>query len=650
MPACRPGVTAIRILYVSAPCYLDDAGASPAARALLEMLAHAGFEAHALSGPSFDGGSDSNSGRPHSGRGWAAELIEGAFAVRSDGLRSDVPPHARLEVGGVAVAIHRWPASSKDEPPAEEIAEFLRLVELMLDRVKPEILLTPGGRFAGEILRRGRLRSVATVQILHDLDHREAAPPEVVDATLAPTRFAADYYLEAFGTPCIVLPPLVDPVRVRAERDRRRPEYVAFIDPTPASGVWAFARIADELSRRRPDIPLLVVEGRGIEADLAACGLDLRDHGNLNVLASTCDPRDYWRVTRLAVVPKLGWDGPPGPEVEALADGIPVVATDRGGLPEIVGGAGVVLRLPDRLTPATRMLPTAEEVGPWIDAIIRLWDDADSARGRLSDALAESRRRADDLAGCYLRFFEWLWSGARPMPVVPQSRGKSVVLVPHLHGVEWECEQGLRRLEEAGVKVVRRAGSSAVDAARNELASSALHDGFESMIFIDADVGFDPADALRLLARPEPVLCGVYAKKGTRGLTSRFGEGVKEVHFGPDAVGPYPVRFAATGFLRIKSWVLRQMIARLELPLCNTKWSRGVWPFFMPMIVPHDGDKLHYLGEDWSFSHRLAEIGITPLADTTIRLWHWGRHAFGWEDAGEGRARYRSYTFRLSDR
>ena len=31
--------------------------------------------------------------------------------------------------------------------------------------------------------------------------------------------------------------------------------------------------------------------------------------------------------------------------------------------------------LPERLTPVSQILPTAEEVEPWIEAIIRLWDD-----------------------------------------------------------------------------------------------------------------------------------------------------------------------------------------------------------------------------------------------------------------------------------
>ena len=37
---------------------------------------------------------------------------------------------------------------------------------------------------------------------------------------------------------------------------------------------------------------------------------------------------------------------------------------------------------------------------------------------------------------------------------------------------------------------------------------------------------------------------------------------------------------------------------------------------------------------------------MTPLADTSARLWHWGRYGFGWEDAGMEMARFRSYSYR----
>ena len=108
------------------------------------------------------------------------------------------------------------------------------------------------------------------------------------------------------------------------------------------------------------------------------------------------------------------------------------------------------------------------------------------------------------------------------------------------------------------------------------LASEALHHGFESILFVDADIGFDPVDALRLLAHPEPVISGVYAKKGRRELASLFAPGIKEITFG-ESSGLYPLKYAATGFLRIRAEVLRRMIHELALPLCNKRWgARGM--------------------------------------------------------------------------
>jgi hypothetical protein len=228
-----------------------------------------------------------------------------------------------------------------------------------------------------------------------------------------------------------------------------------------------------------------------------------------------------------------------------------------------------------------------------------------------------------------------------------RGRASQAVLVPYLHVIEPQCEQSLKELEMAGVRVVRRVGASAIDVARNEMMSDALHDGFESIMFIDADMGFDPADAIRLLDRTEPVVAGVYAKKGPREVTSAFSEGVKLIVFGPESPGLYPLKYAATGFLRIRSEVLRMMIEKLKLPLCNTRWGRGVWPFFQSLIVPTGESEFHYLGEDWAFSQRLLQIGVTPMADASIRLYHFGPYGYSWEDVGAERPRYRTYNLQL---
>jgi hypothetical protein len=207
----------------------------------------------------------------------------------------------------------------------------------------------------------------------------------------------------------------------------------------------------------------------------------------------------------------------------------------------------------------------------------------------------------------------------------------SVVLVPHLNGIEEPCENGLKSLEVAGIKIWRRRGCSAIDLARNQMTSEVLRQGFDSMLFIDADIGFYWKDAIDLINRPEPVVCGVYPLKGQPQFVCQFADGINEVVFGAGAPASYLLKYAATGFLRIKTSVLIKMRDELNLPLCNTAFGKGFWPFFQPMIIPM-GDGHRYLGEDWSFSERCGQIGVPILADTRIRLGHWGYYGYTWED------------------
>jgi hypothetical protein len=53
------------------------------------------------------------------------------------------------------------------------------------------------------------------------------------------------------------------------------------------------------------------------------------------------------------------------------------------------------------------------------------------------------------------------------------------------------------------------------------------------------------------------------------------------------------------------------------------------------------------LTEDYSFSHRLGQIGVIPLADTTIRLNHYGKYGFSYEDLNP-RPKFANYTVEIS--
>jgi hypothetical protein len=428
----------------------------------------------------------------------------------------------------------------------------------------------------------------------------------------------------------------VDCASVRVEA--LEPRYLTFLYPSAETGLYPFARIVDDLARLRPEIPILIVDRSGSAALLYTCGIDPTAHGNLHVTAAEGDPRRYLSVTRAMLLPWLAPELSPAPAVEAMINGIPVIASDRPSVVEALGRSGMIVPLPRRLSRDSRALPTSAEVAPWIDAIARLWDDPVfySEQSRL--ALAEAERLRTEVDG-------------RPRiacpPAPPVARTKSAVLVPYLDRIEPDCERALYELEGAGVRVIRKPGCSAIDVSRCELVSDALHDGVESILFVDSDISFNAADALRILARPEPVIAGVYAKKNQRELACIFADEIKSVVFGVAAPHAYPLKYASAGFLRIQAAVLRHMIVELKLPLCNTPWGRGFWPFFMPTIIPVAHGALHYLAEDWAFCHRLRLIGVNPVADTSIRLLHVGHHGFGWEEAGIETYRYRTYNYFL---
>jgi hypothetical protein len=112
----------------------------------------------------------------------------------------------------------------------------------------------------------------------------ESSPSRPVDAVLVPSRFAQAHFRRTLGSNCTPIPGPWDWTRVRCPEIKGR--YVTFANPQPEKGVFVFDRIAAELARRRPDIPLLVVEGRS-KADWLQCtGLDIGSLGTWQTLAT----------------------------------------------------------------------------------------------------------------------------------------------------------------------------------------------------------------------------------------------------------------------------------------------------------------------------------------------------------------------------
>jgi glycosyltransferase involved in cell wall biosynthesis len=134
------------------------------------------------------------------------------------------------------------------------------------------------------------------------------------------------------------------------------------------------------LACRAAGVPL-VVAGRGPdEARLRqlAAGAEVRFAGML--------PREELARVRadaaVVLAPSRSDDACPYAVVEALAAGVPVIASDRGGLPELAAASGV---------------EPAEDLRAWTRAVTRVWEDREDrlARGEAALELARERCHPD---------------------------------------------------------------------------------------------------------------------------------------------------------------------------------------------------------------------------------------------------------------
>jgi len=391
-----------KLLFGSYHCYVDpSSGAAQSARDLLPLLAARGWDCRVLSGPQLD----FEDGRPF------RQLVQDARTrLGMDADARERPCHGAaipcsafdLVQGEIPITVFDAPGSPPFQAPRrEEGYLFLAYFEQTLEQFRPDVFLTYGGHWlAQEMIEAARRHGIPVVFWLHNCSYRSADFFRAMHGVIVPSRFAQAHYRQTLGLDFTPLPPPLDWSRLVCPEVRG--EYVTFVNPQPDKGVFVFAGIVQELHRRRPDIPFLVVEGRGKLSWLREAGLDLDRLGNVFGMATTPDPTAFYRVSRVVLMPSLWLETFGRVAAEALANGIPVLASRRGGLPEALEHAGTLFDIPERYTPQSRVVPSAEEVAPWVEEILRLWDDPAYYEAERRRALAAAEAwKPDRVAALY---------------------------------------------------------------------------------------------------------------------------------------------------------------------------------------------------------------------------------------------------------
>lgn len=190
---------------------------------------------------------------------------------------------------------------------------------------------------------------------------------------LSNSQFTAQRFHEKFGLESSVLRPLF---LADDYRTTRRGQNVTFINPHVIKG----AELAMKIVSVCPDIPFCFVRSWELPKEQEHILNNFaKTHQNLTIRRQTRNMKGVYGRAKIVLMPSM-WEEAWGRVAsEAHFSGIPVVASNRGGLPEAVGPGGILLN-PDG------------PIEPWIDATRKLWHDESYYAALSAAALAYSKR------------------------------------------------------------------------------------------------------------------------------------------------------------------------------------------------------------------------------------------------------------------
>lgn len=349
--------------------YLDPSnGAAITTRELLHALALRGWNVHTFCGCALDFQDKRNPIEFLESRGIAPKRIVDSTQTGGYSLVNfrDGAIHSTLFL----------PDDNSHKPSRQMGEKFLPILNQIIGVAKPQILATYGSYWLSDhILSVAKINSLKTAFLLQNHSYKNLKDFVKVDLTITPSNYTATHYSELLGLPSTPIAPMMDWDSFICDPSSMKRKYVVMVNPEPSKGGLLVARIAHELWKRRPDIPILLVEGRAKASWLKLAEIDWTGVRNVHVMECTTDPRDFYKEAYLIIVPSYYPETFCRVAAEAMANGIPVIVSSRGALPEVVGDAGIILDIPARLLENDKLTPTIGESEKWVGDIILLWDD-----------------------------------------------------------------------------------------------------------------------------------------------------------------------------------------------------------------------------------------------------------------------------------
>ncbi|WP_423465006.1 glycosyltransferase family 4 protein [Promicromonospora sp. MS192] len=296
----------MRILYIARNFAPAPAGSHISAFHLVRSLAERGNEVHVL-----------------------------ASETRRAGIETGLPQVPRLQysyTGAKSIDLSAEEAGQLDQSVSARIATFrpdvvLIGISVWIERLKP--LLTQAG--------------IPSVWLARTMDQPDLGVTHDFPTSVVANSDACARYLETtYGRNDGVLYPLIDAKDfVGAVSDHTASPYITMVNPVPIKGGALFRSIAESM----PQLKFRAIRGWRPDAPDGnrAPYSDLTGLENVTVDGPFEDMRSVYDSTRLLLVPSVWLEAFGRVALEAMMNGIPVVASNSGGLADLVDGAGTVV-------------------------------------------------------------------------------------------------------------------------------------------------------------------------------------------------------------------------------------------------------------------------------------------------------------------
>lgn len=167
---------------------------------------------------------------------------------------------------------------------------------------------------------------------------------------------------------------------------------------------------------------------------------------------------------------------------------------------------------------------------------------------------------------------------------------------------------------------------SLVDRGRDRAAATLLESDCTHLLFIDADIEFEPESIVRLLAADKELIVGAYRKKNERSeYAVSFTEDAATRLEQCEETGAVKIARAGTGFMMIKRVVFERLADAMP-EIAYEDHSVAAKPRAMHAFFEHVVRDGRRWSEDYTFCERWRAIGGEVWLDPFITLGHWGPH------------------------